>query len=151
YMASFGISSFLSAEEWTPAALEYDSFDIGEEQPKQVVRDSLWLAQHGSANIAVLWTSTVQHSGCGMESLLRIDVAHLAGADESFAKALFDRIESTIKQSASYRGKILSLEDETDYSGNSIGIVVHRLEPTKREEVILPEPTVRLLERNLIR
>jgi hypothetical protein len=151
FMSSFGISSFLSAEEWTPAALEYDSFDIGEDQPKQVVRDSLWFAQHGSANIAVLWTSSVQHSGCGMESLLRIDVAHENGADESFVKEFFDRIESTVKQSASYRGKILSLDDESDYSGNSIGIVVHRLEPTRREDVILPEPTIRLLERNLIR
>jgi ATP-dependent 26S proteasome regulatory subunit len=45
----------------------------------------------------------------------------------------------------------LSLEDETDYSGNSIGIVVHRLEPTGRDQIILPDSTIRLLERNLIR
>ena len=86
-----------------------------------------------------------------IESLLRIDVAHVAGLDESFVTAFFDRIEETVRLSGSYRGKVLSLEDQSDYSGNSIGLVVHRLEPIDRDQIILPENTLRLLERNLIR
>jgi hypothetical protein len=151
YMSSFGIGSFLSDECWSPAALEYNTFDIGDEQPVQCVRDSLWLATVGGVEIAILWTSSVEHSGCGVQTLLRIDVGHVAGADEAFVKDFFERIEAAVRQSASYRGKVLSLEDETDYSGNSIGIVVHRLEPTGRDQIILPDSTIRLLERNLIR
>jgi AAA+ superfamily predicted ATPase len=151
YMQSFGIASFLSDECWTPAALEYNTYDIGEAEPVQCVRDSLWLAKCGGVEIAILWTTTVEHSGCGMQTLLRIDVGHVAGADEGFVSDFFERVEAAVHQSASYRGKVLSLEDETDYSGNSIGIVVHRLEPIQRDEVILPESTIRLLERNLIR
>src|SRR5689334_24996852 len=45
FMSSNGIASFLTYEQWFPAALEYNSFDIGGEQPAQVVRDSLWLAR----------------------------------------------------------------------------------------------------------
>ena len=151
YMTSNGIASFLSNEQWAPAALEYNSFDIGEEQPIQVVRDALWLADHATDKVALLWTSYVDRSGCGMETLLRIDLAHLAGVDEAFVARFFDCIEATVRESASYRGKVLSLDCETDYSGNSIGIVVHRMEPIDREQIILPEATLRLLERNLVR
>jgi len=151
FMTSHGIASFLTREEWFPAALEYNSFDIGEEQPVQVVRDSLWLARRSGAPIALLWTSYSDRVGCNIEALLRIDVAHVAGMDEAFVTAFYDRLEETVRQSGSYRGKVLSLEDQTDYSGNSIGLVVHRLEPIDREHIILPESTLRLLERNLIR
>jgi hypothetical protein len=151
FMASSGIASFLTNEQWFPAALEYNSFDIGEEQPVQVVRDSLWFAKHAGAPVALLWTSYSDRVGCSIESLLRIDIAHVAGIDEGFVATLFERIEDTVRESASYRGKVISLEQETDYSGNSIGVVVHRLEPIDRDQIILPESTLRLLERNLIR
>jgi hypothetical protein len=151
FMSSSGIASFLTYEQWYPAALEYNSFDIGEEQPVQVVRDSLWFARHQGAPIALLWTSYSDRAGCGIESLLRIDVAHAAGLTEAFVNEFFERIEETVRQSNSYRGKVLSLEDQTDYSGNSIGLVVHRLDPVDRDQLVLPEGTVRLLERNLIR
>jgi hypothetical protein len=116
-----------------------------------VVRDSLCFARHQGAPIALLWTSYSDRAGCGIESLLRIDVAHAAGLTEAFVSEFFERIEETVRQSNSYRGKVLSLEDETDYSGNSIGLVVHRLDPVDRDQLVLPEGTVRLLERNLIR
>jgi hypothetical protein len=150
-MTSFGIATFLSADGWYPAALEYSSFDIGEEHPIQCVRDSLWLGNHGEAKIALLWTSYTDRSSCGVETLLRLDMAHIAGADEGFVTDFYDRVESAVRESSSYRGKVLSLEEDTDYSGNSVGIVVHRLEAIDREQVILPETTLRLLERNLIR
>lgn len=151
FMSSSGIASFLTYEQWFPAALEYNSFDIGDEQPVQVVRDSLWFARHEGAPIAILWTSYSDRAGCNIESLLRIDVAHAAGLSEAFVNQFFERVEETVRLSISYRGKVLSLEDQTDYSGNSIGLVVHRLEPVERDQLILPESTVRLLERNLLR
>ena len=151
FMSSNGIASFLTYEQWFPAALEYNSFDVGEAQPVQVVRDSLWFARYSGTPIALLWTSYSDRVGCNIEAMLRIDVAHVAGTDESFVSAFFDRIEETVRQSRSYRGKVLSLEDQSDYSGNSIGIVVHRLETINRDQIILPENTLRLLERNLIR
>ena len=64
YMSSSGIASFLTYEQWFPAALEYNSFDIGEEQPVQVVRDSLWFAKYSDAPIALLWTSYSDRVGC---------------------------------------------------------------------------------------
>jgi cell division protease FtsH len=151
YMTSVGIAAFLNNDGWYPAALEYNSFDVGEDAIVQCVRDSLWLARRGDTPLAVLWTPYVDRAGCGIDSLLRIDVAHLANVDEAFVTTFFDCIEKSVRESASYRGKILSLDSDVDYDGNSCGIVVHRLEPIERDQVILPEGTLRLLERNLVR
>jgi AAA+ superfamily predicted ATPase len=151
YMTSVGIAAFLNNDVWYPAALEYNSFDIGETEPVQCVRDSMWFGTHGSTKLALLWSPYVDRSGCGIDTLLRIDLAHVAGEDERFVADFFDRIEETVRRSESYRGKILSLDTDVDYSGNSSGIVVHRLDPVLRDDVILPEQTIRLMERNVIR
>src|SRR6202011_1875304 len=50
----------------------------------------------------------------------------------------------------SYRGKVLSLDSEADYRGRSKGVTVHKLPPVRREDVILPEATLKLLDRNVL-
>ena len=61
------------------------------------------------------------------------------------------RLEEAVHKAESYRGKILSLEPGEPYSGKSSGILVHRLTPVDRDQVILPPNTLDLLERNVIR
>src|SRR5262245_56656828 len=67
YMTSSGIAAFLNNDCWFPAALEYNSFDVGEDQPVQCVRDSLWLGTHQNVEVALLWTPYVDRSGCGID------------------------------------------------------------------------------------
>jgi len=63
----------------------------------------------------------------------------------------FNHLEDSILKSESYRGKNLSLEQaEHSYTGQSNGITVHKLRLVERDQVILPKPTVALLERNVI-
>ena len=69
---------------------------------------------------------------------------------EVVTERFFKRLEDAVKKSRSYRGKVLSLESGSGYGGRATGIHVHRLSPVKREELILPEGTVALLERNVI-
>jgi len=57
FMSSVGIAAFLSTDEYYPAALEYTSFDIGEEQAVQCVRDAVWFGKCDQAKFALLWTS----------------------------------------------------------------------------------------------
>src|SRR5690606_29111425 len=66
-------------------------------------------------------------------------------------RGFFESVEKEIGRAASYRGKVLSLEMSDNYSGRSSGIRVHKLRTVSREEVILPEKTLRLLERNVLR
>jgi ATP-dependent 26S proteasome regulatory subunit len=59
-------------------------------------------------------------------------------------------LESAVNAARSYRGKILSLDADGDYRGRSRGIMVHKLPSVRREDVILPEATLKLLDRNVL-
>jgi energy-coupling factor transporter ATP-binding protein EcfA2 len=67
-----------------------------------------------------------------------------------FSEQFFDILEKEINKGRAYRGKVISLEGVSDHGGGRIGFVkVHRLRQVRREDVILPERTIALLERNL--
>src|SRR6185437_13127039 len=50
----------------------------------------------------------------------------------------------------SYRGKILSLDGDADYRGRSKGVMVHKLPAVQRGDVVLPQATLKLLDRNVL-
>ena len=68
----------------------------------------------------------------------------------ALAQQSFAQLEEAINSSRSYRGKVLSLDSESDYRGRSKGVLVHRLAPVERDEVILPDTTLKLLDRNVL-
>lgn len=69
---------------------------------------------------------------------------------EALVQRTFAELEAAVHAARSYRGKILSLEGGAEYRGRSRGITVHRLPTVGRNEVILPEETLRLLDRNAV-
>jgi hypothetical protein len=156
FMSSISIGALLSPSHegysYFPSAVEFDSFDVGEDQLRQCVKHALWLLRRGNLKLAILWTSETVHSGCGLQTKLRLGIATLKhGDNESSTKDFFGHIERAIQSATTYRGKVLSLESSSDYRGNAGGLVVHRLRTVARDNVVLPESTVRLLERNVVR
>lgn len=128
---------------------EYEEIDIGEEEPIRVLKNGLWLLEGDGVRYAVL-LSPVGHYG--RTTGLKFEV----GTPNSMpgtriTQEFFKHLEQSILKADSYRGKILSLEEaEHSYSGESTGITVHKLRTVEREQVILPESTLSLLERNII-
>ncbi len=156
FMSSINLGSMLSPHHesyaYHPTAIEHDSFDIGDDHPASCVKHALWFLEHQNEPLAVLWTSEISHSACGLQTKLKLGLAHRNGkALDKVAEQIFGHIEAAVASAAAYRGKILSLETCTDYRGHSSGVLVHRLRTVIRDDVILPESTVRLLERNVIR
>ncbi len=85
------------------------------------------------------------------EAALRIEMAVPVGRSRRGARtANIRRARSRGARSARSRGKILSLEGGSEYRGRSRGVTVHRLPTVGRDEVILPEETLRLLDRNAV-
>lgn len=128
---------------------EFEEIDIGENHPVRCVRVGLWLAERGGRPYAVL-LSPVGHPGM-MITGIRVQTA--TTGDEhgtQIAEQFFRSVERAIQQARSYRGKILSLEMDANYTGRSTGIKVNRLGTVAREQVILPEKTLALLDRNVI-
>lgn len=135
-----------------PTAIAFDSFDVGAEQPQHCVKHVLWMLDHAGEKLALLWTSETTHAGCGFQTKLLLEMAFRQGSSQAeAAKNFYKHVEEAIGSAKTYRGKILSLEAGDDYRGHSGGIKVHQLRSVAREDVILPESTVRLLERNVVR
>jgi ATP-dependent 26S proteasome regulatory subunit len=86
----------------------------------------------------------------GESPILHVQVA-AKGGDNEFCERLFSAMEKAVQEAVSYRGKVLSLEAGSMYSGQLTGMTVHKLRSVRREEVILPQKTLELLDRNVIR
>ncbi|TPN84182.1 AAA family ATPase [Mesorhizobium sp. CU2] len=133
----------------TISAAQYQDVDIGESEPIKCLSNGLWLNRDGGLQYAVVLSF---HREFGREAGTCVEIAVPAGeAGLTLVNRCFSELEAAINAARSYRGKVLSLETEGDYSGQSKGVMVHRLPQVSRDEIILPEPTLKLLDRNVIR
>jgi ATP-dependent Clp protease adapter protein ClpS len=130
------------------APAQYQEVDVGESLPVKCLNNGLWLCQADGLRYAVALSS---HREYNRESGTRIEIAVPAGADGvEFVQRCFSELESAVDAARSYRGKVLSLESDSDYRGRSRGVMVHKLPPVHREDVILPEATLKLFDRNVL-
>lgn len=129
------------------APLEHEDVDAGESCPVRCLKSTLWLCMADSRRLAILLTPVLEH---GKISGWQVELAVLPQAKSDDPSAAFlDGLERLISEAQSYRGKVISLERQDDYSGKAGGVKVHKLRSVTRDQVILPEKTLRLLERNV--
>jgi len=130
------------------APAQYHDVDIGDGSPMQCLDNGLWLCEAGNLRYAVVLSPDRDHD---RKSGTRIEIAVPIGEDGAvFVQRCFAELERAVNDARCYRGKVLSLEGGGDYSGRSRGIMVHKLPPVRREDVILPEATLKLLDRNVL-
>ena len=131
------------------SAAQYQHVDIGDGDPIKCLNNGLWLGHQEDLHYAVVLSF---HREYGRESGACIEIAVPVGEQgATFVLRCFQELEAAINAARSYRGKVLSLDAEADYRGRSKGVLVHRLPRVARDAVILPEPTLKLLDRNVIR
>src|SRR5690606_34361098 len=114
-------------------------------------RNGLWLVKHNGMPHAVCCAAGFQYSAGQARHQLTVQVA--SPPDESaqaFGRQLLQKLEQVSQQLPSYRGKILSLELVSDWEGTGGDITVPELHPVSADQLILPDVTVELLERNVI-
>ncbi|MBR0794407.1 ATP-dependent Clp protease adaptor ClpS [Bradyrhizobium jicamae] len=143
-------AALMKAGRYAPAIAppQYHDVDIGEAEPVKCLVNGLWLCSSDELRYAVLLTF---HREYNYESSLRIELMVPAGAaGNAFVQRTFAELETAVDVARSYRGKILSLEVGPNYRGRARGVAVHRLPTVDRDEVILPERTLRLLDGNLL-
>jgi hypothetical protein len=127
--------------------LQYDEVDIGEDLPARCLKNGLWLARDGDAPFAVLLSPSIKY---GQTAGIHIEIAVPKGErGAAFSQEFFRQMELRVSSGRTYRGKVLSLEQQYDYSGLGGAVKVHRLQSVHRDDVILPEKTLALLDRNV--
>jgi hypothetical protein len=129
------MTSLLGAPSlWSPeiAPIQYDEVpDIGERR----LRNGLWLAMDKVPLAVLLYGTTVEIAMAKNDQGLR------------YSAEFFRDLENRIKAASTFRGKAISLE--VSRYGEEGCVKVHKLRAVSREEVILPEKTLLLLERNV--
>jgi ATPase family associated with various cellular activities (AAA) len=127
--------------------LQHDEIDVGDPDPVRCLKNALWLARKGGMPFAVLLTTSMQF---GRGSGVHVEIATPAGeAGAGFSSDFFRDVEAGVAAGRTYRGRVLSLEMFSDYSGMGGAVKVHRLRKVEREDVILPQQTLTLLDRNV--
>lgn len=130
------------------APLQYSDLEVGEKDPVKCLDNGLWLCEQNGLRYAVLLCAHREYS---REPGIRIEIVVPSGtAGAALVQQCFGALEQAVQTARTHRGKILSLDADSDYRGRSPGITVHRLPPVARDEVILPEQTLRLLDRNVL-
>jgi hypothetical protein len=127
--------------------LQHDDVDCGEAAPLRCLQRALWLGESDGIRFACLLGPAIQF---GRGTGLHLEITVPPGEDEAqFVTDFFSRVQKQVHETASYRGKVISLEFMPDFSGTAGTIRVHKLPPISRENVILPQKTLELLERNV--
>ena len=130
------------------APAQYEELDIGEEAPVKCLYNGLWLCRKDALRYAVVLS---KHRHSSEENGIRIEIVTPPGeAGVELAQAWFDELEKAVGAGRSYRGRTFSFDADEDYRGRSKGLLVHRLPAVRREDVILPDTALKLLDRNVV-
>ena len=127
--------------------LQYDDEDIGDPEPARCLKNGLWLGRKGDLPFAVFLGPALRFGQVGGA---HVEVAVPIGdAGAAFSGDFFRDLEARVAAGKTYRGRVISLESYQDYSGRGGSVKVHRLHRVEREDVILPERTLALLDHNV--
>lgn len=127
--------------------LQQDELDVGDTVPARCLRHGLWLARADGVAFAVLVTRAERY---GHVEGVSLEIAVPPGeAGLELSRKFLAELERSVAQAGSYRGKVISLEALPAYHGRAGAVRVHKLRAVQRSEVILPERTLGLLERNV--
>lgn len=127
--------------------LQHDDVDVGDPNPVRCLKNGLWLSRDRDLPFAVLLSPAMQYGTVGG---VHLELAVPQGETGlQFSQGFFRDLESRVNAGGTYRGRVISLESHHEYSGRGGAVKVHRLHAVRREQVILPEKTLSLLDRNM--
>src|SRR5690606_34002183 len=137
FLSNWAASGIYSSSTHLPPQFEY--INIGEEQPVRTLCNGLWMLEREGIRLAILYAPANEWGNCGVARRINVEIA-VPGEQRGIelAARLFQQMEAAVQTAKSYRGKVLSFEDEDSYSGQSDGVKVHTLSKVDRDDVILP-------------
>jgi hypothetical protein len=129
------------------APAQFEEVDIGNGEIVRCLKNGVWLLKDGEHAYTVVLATNDEY---GQGAKLTLEIAAAGQAGVAIAAKVFEAIERRLSKDSCYRGRVLSLEQENQWSGRASRITVHEFEPVARDEVILPETTLQAVERNVL-
>ena len=127
--------------------LQHDEVDVGDAAPVRCLKNGLWLSRADDLPFAILLSPSMLFGQIGA---VHVELAVPSGERGArLSEELFRDLEIRVGAGRTYRGRVISLESHYDPSGRGGAVKVHRLHKVSREDVILPQKTLDLLDRNV--
>jgi AAA+ superfamily predicted ATPase len=127
--------------------LQHDEVDVGDPIPVRCLKNGLWLSRLGDLPFALLLGPSINF---GQIAGVHVEMGVPTGeAGAQFSQQFFRDLEVRVAAGHTYRGRVISLETQMNYTGQGGAVKVHRLRTVNREDVILPDKTLTLLDRNV--
>ncbi len=116
--------------------LQYEEMDIGDTTPARCLRQGLWLSRAGKTPFAVLMSSAQNY---GHTSGGHLEIAVPPGEAGATLSSLFFRdLEAIVKKTATYRGKVISLEQPDRYTGQAGALRVNKMLKSAGKKLYCP-------------
>lgn len=129
-----------SAQQFDEGPVEYADVAVGNDKTLACVKNGLYLFKTKGKSGALLLT-TPRHN---FPPKIQIE---LMGSEREFAEEFLRKLVSRTRQGKAYRGHVLSLEVDCY---RSMTVKFHSLPQIQRHEIILPEETIRRVERQTV-
>lgn len=127
--------------------LQYTEVDIGDGETVRCLVTALWLPTWEQAACAVLLSEVMSY---GQSDGWRVELCIPVGEQgEVLARRFFAKLDGVIQAARTYRGKVLSFEKDRSPHGGDSQLAVHALREVSRDDIILPGPTLDLLDRSV--
>jgi hypothetical protein len=128
--------------------LRHNEIDVGNLSPARCLEQALWLPTYNSLPFAILLSQSAMHR----TPEIYVEVVVTPGDEgHALSEQFLSNLEQLVREAGSYRGKVISLEQLSNYSGQAGEVKVHKLHTVAREDIILPSATLDLLDRNVSR
>jgi energy-coupling factor transporter ATP-binding protein EcfA2 len=122
----------------------YDDVDIGEREPVRCLVRGLWLARDAGAPFAIVLDFAEGYRA----ARARVEIAARSGGPGA---AIAERLWAQAGSAGAWRGKALALEGAHDaFEISPAGLRLAPIAPARREDIVLPEKTLALVERNTL-
>lgn len=145
--ASFAHLLDADAKDFSVGPLQYDEVNLGNNEHVRCLVRGLWLGEEQGLRVAIT-LSYSHYPNPGWH----VEVCVPPGEQgTSFVEAFFEKVDKSVADSHTYRGKVLSREELRGGGQFGLGLSVVDLDPVERDELILPESTIALMERNIFR
>ncbi|HEX7328658.1 MAG TPA: ATP-binding protein [Casimicrobiaceae bacterium] len=126
---------------------EFQDIDVGEAQPVRCLTRGLWLGERDGVRFAVLLDVSEAY-----RVRARVEIAVGPGVMEARASSeIVAELRARAESGASWRGKTLVLEAaRDDFDVSPAGFRVEKAAAVRRADIVLPEQTLALIERNTL-
>jgi hypothetical protein len=127
---------------------EYQDTDIGEAQPVRCLTRGLWTAETEGVRFALLLEVNEGYRA----PRARVEIAVPQGeAATRIAARVIEHLRAQAERGDSWRGKILMLDRaHDDFELSAAGLRVVKADSVRRDQIVLPERTLALIERNTL-